>query len=143
MHRLHLNEHGISKLALDFVKTKRSLHNSRSAKQKLKEVHSKISSFWRSSDNPRSDKPETINALSHNLNEETIKCLKDLAFSTSTNSMIMSHFSAKENTNVEKAKMKVEYKMNHRNVKILRIFYSIFENTILIKLLWLYQYKFS
>ena len=45
MHRLHLNEHGISKLALDFVKTKRSLRNSGSAKQKLKEVRSKISSF--------------------------------------------------------------------------------------------------
>ena len=40
-------------------------------------------------------------ALSHNLNEETIKCKKDLAFSTSKNSMIMSNFSAKENTNVE------------------------------------------
>ena len=33
--------------------------------------------------------------------------------------------------------MTVEYKMNHRNVKILQIFYSIYENTILIKLLWL------
>ena len=39
--------------------------------------------------------------LSHNLNEETIKCQKDLAFSTSINSMMMSNFSAKENANVE------------------------------------------
>ena len=101
MHGLHLNEHGVGKLALNFVKRIRSILNSGSAKQKLKEVHSKISSFWRSSDNPRSDKPETIYALSHNLNEETIKCKKDLAFSTSKNSMIMSNFSAKENTNVE------------------------------------------
>ena len=101
MHRLHLNEHGISKLALDFVKTKRSLHNSRSAKQKIKEVHSKISSFWRSSDNPRSNIPKTIYALLHNLNEETMKCQKDIAFSTSENSMIMSNLSANEATNVE------------------------------------------
>ena len=101
MHGLHLNEHGVGKLALNFVKRIRSIRNSGSAKQKLKEVHSKISSFWRSSDNPRSDKPETIYALLHNLNEETMKCKKDLAFSTSKNSMIMSNFSAKENTNVE------------------------------------------
>ena len=40
-------------------------------------------------------------ALSHDLNEETTKCKKDFAFSTSKNSMIMSNFSAKENTNVE------------------------------------------
>ena len=39
--------------------------------------------------------------LSHNLNEETLKCKKDLAFSTPKNSMIMSNFSAKENTNAE------------------------------------------
>ena len=45
MHGLHLNEHGIGKLALNFVKRIRSLRNSGSAKQKLKEVHSKISSF--------------------------------------------------------------------------------------------------
>ena len=43
----------------------------------------------------------TIYALSHKLNEETLKCKKDLAFSTPKNSMIMSNFSAKENTNVE------------------------------------------
>ena len=30
-----------------------------------------------------------------------MKCKKDLAFSTSKNSMIMSNFSAKDNTNVE------------------------------------------
>ena len=35
-----------------------------------------------------------------NLNEETIKCKKDLAFSTSKNSMNISNFSAKENRNV-------------------------------------------
>ena len=45
MHGLHLNEHGVSKLALNFVKRIRSILNSGSAKQKLKEVHSKISSF--------------------------------------------------------------------------------------------------
>ena len=45
IHGLHLNEHGIGKLALNFVKRIRSLRNSGSAKQKLKEVHSKISSF--------------------------------------------------------------------------------------------------
>ena len=45
MHGLHLNKHGIGKLALNFVKRIRSLRNSGSAKQKLKEVHSKISSF--------------------------------------------------------------------------------------------------
>ena len=45
MHGLHLNEHGVGKLALNFVKRIRSILNSGSAKQKLKEVHSKISSF--------------------------------------------------------------------------------------------------
>ena len=45
MHGLHLNEHGVCKLALNFVKRIRSIRNSGSAKQKLKEVHSKISSF--------------------------------------------------------------------------------------------------
>ena len=52
--------------------------------------------------------------------------------------MIMSNFSAKENANKEsKSEKKDEYKMNLRNKKILQIFYSIYENTILIKLLWL------
>ena len=60
-----------------------------------------ISSFWRSSNNPRSDKPETIYALSHNLNEGTMKCQKNPAFSTSKNWIIMSNFSTKENINVE------------------------------------------
>ena len=45
MHKLHLNENGVDKLALDFVKRIRFLSNSGSAKQKLKGVHSKISSF--------------------------------------------------------------------------------------------------
>ena len=45
IHGLHLNEHGVGKLALNFVKRIRSIRNSGSAKQKLKEVHSKISSF--------------------------------------------------------------------------------------------------
>ena len=44
MHGLHLNEPGVSKLDLNFVKRIRSILNSGSAKQKLKEVHSKISS---------------------------------------------------------------------------------------------------
>ena len=39
-------------------------------------------------------------ALSHNLNEETLKGKKDLAFSTAKDSMSMSIFSAKDNTNV-------------------------------------------
>ena len=43
MQRLHLNEHGVGKLT--FVKRIRSIRNSGSAKQKPKEVHSKISSF--------------------------------------------------------------------------------------------------
>ena len=39
MHGLHLNEHGAGKLAINFVKRIRSLLNSGSAKQKLKEVY--------------------------------------------------------------------------------------------------------
>ena len=39
MHELHLNRHGVGKLALNFVKRIRSILNSGSAKQKLKEVH--------------------------------------------------------------------------------------------------------
>ena len=42
VHGLHLNEHGVGKLVLNFV---RFTSNSGSAKQKLKEIHSKISSF--------------------------------------------------------------------------------------------------
>ena len=45
MQGLHLNKHGDGQLALNFVKRIRSTRNSGSAKQKLKEVHSKISSF--------------------------------------------------------------------------------------------------
>ena len=45
MYGLHLNEHGVGKLALNFVKRIRSIRNSGSAKQKLKEVHSIISNF--------------------------------------------------------------------------------------------------
>ena len=45
IHGLHLNEHGVGELALNFVKRIRSILNSGSAKQKLKEVHSRISSF--------------------------------------------------------------------------------------------------
>ena len=45
MYGLHLNEHGVGKLALNFVKQTRSILNSGSAKQKLNEVHWKISSF--------------------------------------------------------------------------------------------------
>ena len=45
IHGPHLNEHGAGKLALKFVKRMRSIVNSGSAEQKLKEVHSKISSF--------------------------------------------------------------------------------------------------
>ena len=101
MYGLHLNEHGVGKLVLNFVERIRPIFNSWSVKQKLKEVHSKISSFWRSSDNPRSDKPETIYALLHNLNEETIKHKNFNEFNESKNSMSMSNFSAKENTNVE------------------------------------------
>ena len=74
MHGLYLSEHGVGKLALNFVRIIKYIRNSGSAKQKLNDFHSKISSFWRSSYNPRSDKPETIYALSHNLNEETMKC---------------------------------------------------------------------
>ena len=45
MHGLHLNKHDVGKLVLNFVKRIISILNSRSAKQKLKEVHSKIRSF--------------------------------------------------------------------------------------------------
>ena len=45
MYGLHLNEHGAGKLVLNFLKRIRSILNSGSAKEKLKEVHSKISSF--------------------------------------------------------------------------------------------------
>ena len=84
------------------------------------------------------DKPETIYALSHNLNEETMKCQKDLAFSTSKKSMIMSNFSAKENTNVEsKSKSDSEIQVESQRCEVLQIFYAIYKNTILIKLLWL------
>ena len=76
MHRLHLNEHGAGKLALIFVKRIISKLNSGPAKQELKKVHSKFSSFWKSSDKPRSEKPEAVYALSHNLNEESTKCKK-------------------------------------------------------------------
>ena len=125
-------------MALNFVKRIRSLGNSGSAKQKLKEVHSKISSFWRSSDNPRSDKPKTIYALSHNLNEETMKCKKDLEFFTSKNSMIMSNHSAKENTNVEsKSRNDSGIQDESQKCEKFKDFYLIYENTILIKLLWL------
>ena len=39
MHGLYLNEHGVGKLVLNFVKRIKSILNSGSAKQKLKEVH--------------------------------------------------------------------------------------------------------
>ena len=45
IHGLHLNGHSVGKLALNFVKRIRSILNSGSAKQKLKDVHSRISSF--------------------------------------------------------------------------------------------------
>lgn len=45
MHGLHLNEYAVGKLALNFVKRIRSIRNSGSANQNLKEVHSKNSSF--------------------------------------------------------------------------------------------------
>ena len=45
MYGLHLNGHGLGKLALNFVTRIRSMLNSAYAKKKLKEVHSKISTF--------------------------------------------------------------------------------------------------
>ena len=45
IHGLYLNKHGAGKLVFNFVKGIRSILNSGSAIQKLKEVHSKISSF--------------------------------------------------------------------------------------------------
>ena len=45
MHILHLMNHGAGEVALNFVKRIRPILNSGSAKQKLKEVHSKIRSF--------------------------------------------------------------------------------------------------
>ena len=45
MNGLYLSEHGVDKLALNFVRLIKSIRNSGSAKQKLNEFHSKISSF--------------------------------------------------------------------------------------------------
>ena len=45
MHELHLNELNVGRLALTFFKRVRSILNSWPAKQRLKEVHSKISIF--------------------------------------------------------------------------------------------------
>ena len=45
MHELHLNKHSVGKLALNIVKRIRSIRNYEPAKQKPKEVHSKISSL--------------------------------------------------------------------------------------------------
>ena len=73
MNGLHLNKHCTGDPALNFVKIIRSILDSGSAKQKPKEAHSKISSFWSSGNIPRSDKSEAIYALSHNLNKETMK----------------------------------------------------------------------
>ena len=77
-------------------------------------------------------------ALSQNLNEETIKCKKDLALCTSKNSMIMSNFSAKENTNVEGIREN-ESGIQDESLKCknFKDICSVYENTILIKLLWL------
>ena len=52
----------------------RRLPRSFNHRTSLKEIYSKISSLRRSSDIPRSDKAEAVYALSHNLNEEIIKC---------------------------------------------------------------------
>ena len=67
----------------------------------LTEVHSKVSSFWRSSGNPRSDNPEAVHVLSYNLTEETIKCKNGLEFSASKNPMSMSNYCAGDNVNLE------------------------------------------
>ena len=119
MHGLYLNEHGAGKLVLNFLKRIRSILNSESAKQKLTEVYSKISTFWRSRNNPKSDKPETIYALSHNLKQETSKCKKDPVFSTSKN------FSAKENTNI-KDKSKNESGIHNKSQKCENFIDSLF-----------------
>ena len=106
MHILHLMKHGAGEVALNFVKRIRPILNSGSAKQKLKEVHSTIRSFWRSSDNTRSGKPETVYTLSHNCNEKIIKYKKDLEFSTSKNSMRTSNSSAKRECRCRQKKRK-------------------------------------
>ena len=67
-----------------------------------------------------------------------MKCKKDLEFFTSKNSMIMSNHSAKENTNVEsKSRNDSGIQDESQKCEKFRDFYSIYENTILIKLLWL------
>ena len=71
---LHLNEHRAGKLALNFVKIIRSILNTGSDKQKLKEVHS--STFGKSSDKERSAEPNY--ALLHNLNDEIIQKVKNV-----------------------------------------------------------------
>ena len=64
----------VSWLALNFVKIIRSILNTGSDKQKLKEVHS--STFGKSSDKERSDEPNY--ALLQNLNEEIIQKVKNV-----------------------------------------------------------------
>ena len=91
-----------------------------------------------SSENPRFDKPDTIFALLHNLNEKSGKCKKDLAFSISKNSMTMSNFSAKENTNVEsKSENESEIQDEPQKCENFTDFLFNIRKNILIKLLWL------
>ena len=101
MNGLHLNKHCTGDPALNFVKIIRSILDSGSAKQKPKEAHSKISSFWSSGNIPRSDKSEAIYALSHNLNKETMKWKKAIEFSPSKNLISLWNYTAKDITNVE------------------------------------------
>ena len=138
MNGLHLNKHCTGDPALNFVKIIRSILDSGSAKQKPKEAHSKISSFWSSGNIPRSDKSEAIYALSHNLNKETMKWKKAIEFSPSKNLISLWNYTAKDITNVE-SKNENESEFQDESQKCENFIDSLFniKNTIRIKLLWL------
>ena len=88
---------------------------------------------------PQSDKLEVIYILSPNVNEKNIKYIKNFEFSTLKNSINMLNSPEEKGLRTwkEKMKMKIEYKVNHKNLRKSQIVYSIYEKTILIKLLWL------
>lgn len=72
------------------------------------------------------------------MNEETIKCKKDLQILISKNLMTMSNYSAKENVNVE-SKTENGSGIQNESQKYENFTDSLFKiaNTILIKLFWL------
>ena len=75
---LHLNEHGASALALNFVKRISSIFSSGFAKEKAKTGSPKYEKLLKFMQNHRSDTLEAVYASPHNLNKDTIKCKKNL-----------------------------------------------------------------